>query len=276
MKKRFVQGATAVLLTASLLPAQQNLVEDLQQEIRRIRKELVQVQNERAEIKEEMKSDRAEFEEYRKRALKKMRTIKNETDSIVDVQVTFKAKRDSLSGVLAVQKSHQRQYELQQEKMRIALIDAVNETMKQTDIISPSLKEKPVSALKLLNQELTAKSVDNVEALNRLFTVVRELDNGGSSTQIVQGSSPIPEIRGTAYRFRLGTIFEAVVNAKGTVAAVWTGTDKNGQDQWELVNDAEVASQIISAVNVREGKALPTLVSLPFDKVQAEVKGENN
>jgi hypothetical protein len=79
------------------------------------------------------------------------------------------------------------------------------------------------------------------------------------SIQVSQESSPITEIRGTVYRLRIGTFFEAVVNLKGEECAVWYGAGG-----WKTLKDAAVAAQLLKAANIREGKSLPAFVKLPL------------
>ncbi len=269
MKMKCIQKVaviTALLITS--LTAQGTMsVDEYEREIQRVRRELVDIQNERVEVADQIVTDRGEFDQYRERALGKMETIRTETDSVRNESVVFQGQKDSLGGVLLYQKNRQQEFLLKQEQVRVILTNTVIATIYRAKEYSPSLREKPVSALQLLKVELEGETIDNIEGFKRLFTIVQELDNGGSSTQIIQGTSPIPEIRGTTYRFRMGTLFEAVVNAEGTRAAIWSNRDENGFDHWDMVDNITIAEQILQAVNVREGKALPTLVSLPFTAV---------
>jgi hypothetical protein len=244
-------------------------------EIKRIRKELMSVAQERERSAAEAEKDREEFEKYRKRALKRKRNIRHETDSIRLSIDALKQNKDSLNAVLAAEKSRKRQYELLQDNLRRTVIQSCELILQQSQNAPPTGASKNASSLNLLLNELQAKTIDNVEALSRLFQIIRDMVGLTSSIQIVQGTSPIPEIRGTVYRLRIGTVFEAVVNEKGTQAAVWTGYDTTGTTQWEKVTDVVIASNILAAVNVREGKKLPSLIELPFDHV-AVSEGESD
>ncbi len=245
-------------------PAMQD-VELIKKEIKRIRKELLQVQNERLRVKESVKADRADFDEYRTKALSKMRDMRSESDTLKMELDAQKLKRDSLTGAYMAIKSKEKQFDLQQDNFRSIVLENTERLLAEAEKLSPSIREKPVSALKLLKNELSTRSVDNIEAVTRLFQVARDIDNAGSNIQIVQGTSPIEEIRGTTYRLRVGTLFEAVVNTEGSMAALWKGFDDQGNDNWEMLKDPIVAGEILNAINVREGKSLPSLVKLPFE-----------
>lgn len=258
-----------VCLAGSALSQQQNLSE----EITRLRRELMQVQDERTRTREEIGKDKKDFEEYRSRTLERMRAVRRETDSTRQVIRNEASKRDSLDGMVNGVKTRIRQTELTQDGFRKQLVRACDSVMTCAQVLPPTAREKAVAALDLLRNELTTKSVDNIESVTRLFQIATDMHETSNSIQIVQGTSPIPEIRGTAYRIRLGSAFEAVVNANGTMAAVWVGYDDAGNASWEQTTDVVVAADILKAVNVREGKSLPALVALPLNTITV-VQGE--
>lgn len=241
--------------------------EDLTPEINRIRKELVSVQNERERVAEEKRKDAEDFEEYRERIRETMRSVRHETDSIELETIDYTEKRDSLDALINSVENRAKQYEMLQDGLRTHLIGAVGRVMIFAEGLPPQASEKHISALKLLENELKAKDVDNIEAVTRLFQVISDMHDLTGNIQIAQGNSPVPEIRGTSYRIRMGAFFEAVVNAKGTTAAVWTGYGEDGNPLWQVISDPAIAGEILKAVNVREGKALPELVRLPFQDV---------
>jgi len=265
-------AAIAVMLMSTLPVFGQQTAEDLEKEIARIRKELVQVQNERASVKSQAKSDREEFDSYRQTVLSKMRVLRAETDSIAALQAGFKQKNASLSGTYMNLVNGQKQYDMLHEQFRTKLLAAIGTVESRTVKLTPSAKEKPMAAVSLLRSELSTKSVDNIEAVGRLFQIVRDMDASGSSVQIVQGTSPVADVRGTTYRLRLGTLYEAVVNENGDKAAVWKGVNEKGVDQWD-VQSAEQAKEILAAVKIREGKALPRLVKIPFRDIPVTAEG---
>jgi hypothetical protein len=258
-----ISACVALAAVAQAASAQ----EDVGEEIRRLRRELMQVQEERSRTQEEIVKDKEDFGQYRKRALQRMRKIRHETDSIRQVIVTFTGKRDSLDGLVAGVKAGTKQYVLLQDGFRRELVVACDSLLVFAERLPPTGQQKAVSAIGLLKTELTTKSVDNVESVTRLLQIARDMHEVGAGLQIVQGTSPVPEIRGTTYRIRVGAFFEAVVNAAGTQAAVWTGYDENGNPQWRAIDDVTVSSQVLKAVNVREGKSLPALVQLPMTDV---------
>mgnify|MGYP000369888099 CR=1 FL=1 len=267
MRGLFIRSlAVSLAVGFFILLAAQGQQPDYEAEIKRIRQELMRVQEERERTAAEKEKDAKEFAEYRKRALKTIKEINSQTDSIRQLVLVHSAKNDSLAAVLDREKARIRGFELTQDQTRRDLAAAAERILTAASLLPPGASSRFTAAINLLKNELAAKSVDNIEAINRLSQIIRDMHEAGAGIQIVQGNSPVAEIRGTAYRIRIGAVYEAVVNAAGTMAAIWTGRDANGNDTWKVVSDPEIAAGILKAVNVREGKSLPQLVYLPFEQ----------
>jgi hypothetical protein len=154
-----------------------------------------------------------------------------------------------------------KQAEMCQDAMREKLVASCDQIIANLQNIPPMVQQNLIASTALLKNELRNKSIDNVEALNRLQQVMVRSEEVTGSIQVSQESSPISEIRGTVYRLRIGTFFEAVVNLKGEECAVWYGSGIPG---WKTIKDAGIASQILKAAQIREGKSLPSFVKLPL------------
>ncbi|MBD3420177.1 MAG: DUF3450 family protein [Chitinivibrionales bacterium] len=241
---------------------------DLDEEINRIRRELNQVQAERQRVKEETVNDRKEFAEYVDRMRKRFETIKDETDSIrADIR-TQQSKVDSLSALVNSTVAAQKQYELLQDNTRNKLMSGCSKMIGIANTFPPMASKTLTASLSYLQSELNSKAIDNVEGVNRLSQVIKDMTALTTSIQIQQGTPPVTSITGTAYRIRIGALFEAAANSKGTKAAVWDGYDDSGNPLWRLIDDPAVAANILLAVNIREGKKLPAFVKLPFNNVE--------
>lgn len=263
-------GAVVLVLLVCLSAHGQPEQGDIASEIRRIRKELLLVQEERSRLTEEKEKDRKAFNEYRKRTRKRMRQVRAETDSTEQLIEQHRLKDDSLAALVSAERARKRQIELVRDEFRMALIAGCDRASLVARTYPPMVSAKAVSATDLLRSELKTEAVDNIEGLNRLVQITQDMEEMAVGIQIVQGTSPVPEIRGTTFRIRIGTLLDAVVDAKGTRCAFWTGNSETGGPEWRLITDPLVASQVLRAVNVREGKALPTLVQLPFTHTTTE------
>jgi hypothetical protein len=176
----------------------------------------------------------------------------------------MRLQNDSLLALIRSESSRQRQYDLMQDSFRKKLIAACSRYLEKTESIPPLAAKNMRSMLSFLQSELTTKNIDNIEGLQRLAQVQKDFDAVTGSIQIAQGSSPVPEIRGTVYRLRIGCLSEAAVDVQATKYALWKGADSSGNALWELHSDPDGAAKIMEAVNIREGKALPAFAHIPF------------
>lgn len=237
---------------------------DIDKEIIRIRKELASVVSQRRDVKSEMEKDAREFAEYSKRTRIQLQSRKREIDSLKMSTTHFRLRNDSLSSIILALESSGKQTDLMQDNFRTVLIERCDKLLSVARNLPPMVSKNLYSTLMLLKSELDAKNIDNMEATQRMSQIIRDIDESTVSIQIVQGASPVAEISGTSYRLRIGSFFEAAVNAEATRYSLWKGTDESGKENWVVFNDASTAASILKSINIREGKALPGLVSLPL------------
>ncbi|MFP4163703.1 MAG: DUF3450 family protein [Chitinispirillaceae bacterium] len=241
---------------------------DIDREISRIRKELAEVSSQRQTIRDEKAREKREFTEYQKRTQKRFESIREEIDSLKALEERFSNKNDSLSALISSSEARMRQYDLMQDHFRRTLIKGLDRFRKTASELPPMISEDNVSSISFLKSESTSRTVDNIEAIQRLTQILKDMEEASSGIQIVQGPSPLSDMRGVTYRLRIGSFFEAVVNASGTKYALWDGYDKNGKEKWKISEDETMASNILEAVNIREGKALPDFVQIPISAEQ--------
>jgi hypothetical protein len=157
-------------------------------------------------------------------------------------------------------KSQQREYDIYQDKVRAKLEQLCDTLLQVAEALSPLLSTKQGTTIKFLKSEIHAATSDNLESMNRVFSILTELENRLMDIEVDQGSSPLPNITGVIYRLRIGGVFESIVDENGTQAALWNFQDR----KWELVADKNIAASIRKAVSIRTGKSVPELVNLPF------------
>lgn len=236
---------------------------DLDEEIRRIRKELASVSSQRQAVKQETASDSKDQASYKAKFENRLRTATAEADSIWELIQQHHQRNDSLSAVVTSLQSSQKQYDLLQENFRLRLIAACDQISRLASNIPPMSSKSISNPAALLKSELASRNIDNVEGLQRLIQIFNSHEELTASIQIFQGISPVPEIPGTVYRLRIGCLFEAAVQATGNRYALWNGVDSTGKEIWLTRSDPEGASQILNAINIREGKALPSFARIP-------------
>jgi hypothetical protein len=256
--KRLTGAIFLLGMAASLAVGQQV---DKESEIKRLRKELMQLQTERGKNKLDRIKDLTEFKEYAKRTAERLATVKSETNSINEQAIVQKRRNDSLAALINFANARTKQSEMCQDAMREKLTGSCDRIIANLQNIPPMVQQNLIASTALLKNELRNKSIDNVEAFNRMQQILIRSEEVSGSIQVSQESSPIAEIRGTVYRLRIGTFFEAVVNPKGEECAVWHGSGGMG---WKTIKDPAIASQILKAAQIREGKSLPSFVKLPL------------
>jgi len=237
-------------------------------EIKRARKELLQLQTERKKNRLETDKDQKNFKAYTTRTAERFAMIKNETDSINGQITVQKSRNDSLAALVNSANARIRQYEMSQETLRKKLLVTCDQLTIHLKDLPPMVRQNLVASAALLKNELRNKSVGNVEAFNRIQQIMARAEETTGSIQVSQESSPVAEIRGMVYRLRIGAFFEAVVNLKGEECAVWYASDSTG---WRTIEDPSIAGEILKAANIREGKTMPSFVNLPL--VADKMKG---
>lgn len=257
--KRSISAILLLSVAAPLVFAQQD---DKENEIKRVRKEIMQLQTERQKNKMDRIKDLTEFKEYSKRTAERLAALKTETSAITQQIASQQRRSDSLSALFDYANAQVKQVDMSQDAMREKLAGSCDQLIASCQTLPPMVRQNLVASAALLKNELRNKNVDNVEAFNRMQQIMTRTEEAAGSIQVSQESSPITEIRGTVYRLRIGAFFEAIVNLKGEECAVWYGDGAN--PEWKTIKDPAIASQILKAANIREGKALPAFVKLPL------------
>ncbi|MBN1981610.1 MAG: hypothetical protein JW795_08770 [Chitinivibrionales bacterium] len=251
-------------LTESLWSQQQD---DIDTEIGRFRKELAQTMMQRQKNREELERDIKEAETYKIRTMKRFSDMQSEMSSMkkeISIQGT---KRDSIAALIVLEQSRQQQLALSQEALRVTLIKSCVRIKSDAEALPPMIRQQNIAAVELLKSELEQKTIDNIEALNRFVQILNRMMDATSTIQVSQESSPIPEIRGTVYRIRMGTLVESIVDMKGEHAAVWISSNLRKPAAWIPVENKEYSAMLLKAASIREGKALPAFAGmvLPVD-----------
>lgn len=230
---------------------------DLNEDILRIKRELKNVQQQREEVKKERNQDRAEFEAYKKRFAEKKIQFQEDNDSISLLIKEIDEENDSLLSEIVSVKANIEQKELLQDQFRQTVFKKSNQFLDMISKLPPLAAKQIRGSLDYLVSEINAQTVDNSEALHRLMQIIHDYRELSAEIDIVEGISPVKNVPGTVYRLRIGTVFEAIVDAKGENAFIWAESG-----EWKECDSS--ALSILEAVEVRGGKKVPVMVDLPF------------
>ena len=238
---------------------------DVENEIGRIKKELSQARVERQKVAEDISKDAREFADYGQRAVARKSEGIAETDSIKRETALTVKKSDSLAAVISGLQLKRKQYDLMQEAFRQSVLAACARIQSFAKTTPDGASNQIVGSLTFLMNDCSSKAIDNVEAVRRLMQIIQNLDEASAAIQVGQETAAVPEIRGAGSMLRIGDIFEAVIDEEGKVCAFWHGADARGQGRWDVVRDPAAAAVVLKAINVRQGKALPSFVDVPYD-----------
>ena len=255
-----------VLLAVSSVSAESmdNSIKEIETKIDYVRKELRKLQKERQSLRDDYKTDAVEFQTYRKMVLQKKRELVTEIDTVKLVVKKESERKDELSTKFNSLKNREANIIASNKQLSRELVGNINSVLTIQNSLPPLTKESILSSLEILKKELESGGIDNIEAMNRYFTILETIDNIPSTVQVTQGNSNLPFIRGMVYRVRLGSVYEAVVNIDGTKAGLWRGYDENGTPIFEELTDELQAAEILHSVHIREGKSIPAIGSFPF------------
>jgi TolA-binding protein len=233
-------------------------------EIARLRKELIQTQVDCDRTVQEIEKDKKDFEAYRSRTAQRMAQTQSQLDTLKSEIAVQSRGNDALAAQISGVIAQRREIELSQDEFRSKLIENCNAMQPVIKKLPPLIMAPTLSGLSLLINDLTTKSTDIVDGCSRIVQILSKLDEASAGLQISQENSPAPDIRGMVYRLRIGTIFEGVVDTKGEKSAVFTGWGADNAPRWKYMESAGTSAAMLEAVNIREGRALPAFVNLPL------------
>jgi hypothetical protein len=238
--------------------------DELDREITRLKKEITRVEAQRENEARQMKTERTEFRAYQERTAARISSINHQTDSVRAVQQRTEHRNDSLRAALGAVQAGIREQELLGKNVRSVIASALKKLQYELPDLPPLITEQYSGPVSYLLTELEAGSVENTEALYRFMRLVQDLRTVSQEIQVVEGASPVAQLRGSVYRLRIGAVFEAVVDAEGRKAFLWTSAGERTDTVWVPAGNETTAGALLKAVRIREGKTVPELVDLPI------------
>lgn len=245
---------------------------EMDRELRSLKKEITRVQGQRQREAEAVKKEREEFRAYQERTKQRKANIGVQTDSINGVQQQTQRRNDSLRAVLTSVQARIREQELSDKRIHAVIIVGVKKLQEELPYLPPLIRDQYEGPISYLLSELTAGSVESTEALYRMVRIVQDLRNVAREIQVVEGISPVTQLRGMVYRLRIGAIFEAIVDTEGRNAFLWTSAEGDHDSVWVPVDNKATATALLKAVHIREGTTVPELVELPLGMGLSGVK----
>lgn len=271
---RWVVISCCITISASGLFAEEN--DELNREIVRLENEISRVKAQRREEAQHVKKENWEFADYQKRTARRISTITARTDSLQQQLQQASLFNDSLSARLDDIKTAIHEEQLHKRSLGHEIIKAVQTLRDKLNSFPPMIREQYTGSLSYLIGEVKGGTVENTEALHRLMRIVGDVRTVAQEIQVLEGTSPLQEVRGTVARLRIGAVFEAVYDQKSNSAYVWIPPRDTVPEGWQTVDDESSVAAIAKTIQMREGKVVPELLALPFGKRENCSKGGDN
>jgi hypothetical protein len=245
---------------------------DVDNDIARLRKELHQIQTQRQNNRQDMEAEQKDFAAYRVRITKRLTSVRSDIDSLKRETVRNQSRSDSLSSLIQSAQLKKRDIELSREALKTRLRSSCDKLDVMAMRLCPQSQGQIRSSIELVKTDLASKTIECPEAFARCSQIISLMRDATGSIQTSSENSPLPDIRGASVRLRVGSVMDAVTDPKGTVCYLWKGNNPDGSPLWQAAPDKLIGPEIVHAVAVREGKALPSFVNLPLAIVR---KGAN-
>jgi hypothetical protein len=236
--------------------------EELRAEIRDLKAKISQTRKRTEETRAKAGKDREAYDAYTAKHGRHVAAQRAEVDSLKRTHARLQVQADSLAGAIRDVRARQRGQTRRQDGMIRSLAFLCDSLVAVVKRLPPSNVTSQLGALQFLGGELASGAVDNVEAVERMWQIMDALERSAQSVEVYTGPSPVPEIPGQVSFIRLGHAYLALVDDKGSAAAVWTVGDSAGA--WLQLDDPAQRAALRQCVRIRQGGAVPQLVDMPF------------
>ncbi len=165
---------------------------------------------------------------------------------------------DSLSRVVSKITWKRDELKLKQKKFSKAILKELKVFVEKLALAPVEFTDKQRKSALYLQNELASGSIDNGEAVERLWQITEDLTEQQQIIDVWNGSSTCDSISGTVHFLRFGYGYLACVNEEATKGAIWY------EDSWMLIDSPKEITAIRNAVKIRNGNMVPEIIGLPI------------
>lgn len=235
--------------------------DELDDQISSLSKEIKSIDKEINKVKVDEEKDLQKFKKYKDRTLTYQNSIKVETGSLRSQIAALSISNDSINTLIYSIENRIKNINLKDKNVRLTLINNCKELDILANQLPPSISNSLSSSIQFLKNELKQNSVSNIEGIHRIGKIVSQIQDYEMSIQVGQTTSPLKDINGQVNVLRIGTCFEALVDNDAKICALW---DLTQEEQWKIIDNPNVAKNILEAIRIHEGKSIPSLANIPF------------
>lgn len=236
--------------------------DDLDDQISSLSKEIKSINKEISKVKEDEEEDLQKYNKYKANTKAYQDNIKNETGLLRSQIAALSISNDSINSIIYNIENRINNINIKDENLRQTLIKNCIRLNDLSKSLPPSISKSLMNSIEFLKNELNQKSVSNLEGIHRFGKIVAQIQDYEMSIQVGQSSSPIKDINGQVNVLRIGTCFEAIVDNDAKICALW---DLNQDENWKIIDNPEIAKNILEAIRIHEGKSIPSLAKIPFE-----------
>jgi hypothetical protein len=263
----------------TLAAEEKEALEDLEKTIKNLNSKIANTEKQTNDIKEKIKNDEKSFLKYKRQYDDLFKRQKEELDTLKIDYSRLQVKTDSLVTRIFEVKQKYAELDLLQKRFKKLIIASCNHLKETLFLLPPGNIQSQITAVDFLHSELAVNAVDNIEALERLWQILKSLSEGSQSIEVFPGQSPVPFISSQVDFIRLGYAYLAIVNEKGTSGALWIPSEDSIGGEWKEIKNPQQLLALKKCVNIRQGNSVPEIVGIPFNHVifpdEKETDGRN-
>lgn len=260
-------GRTASLALLVLIPTvlAGPVENQLQSEIDAVKKQIAQTQSQIDKVKSDRENDKHAYLGYTKQFGSYYVKLKSELDSINSDSRQVKRDLAVLNRQIDSLGSREDELNHLSVALREALLDAGQRMLALLASSSPGSVAGQRIPLEFLMSEIRGLTIDNNEAIERLWQIYQSIDDLTERVEVFTGASPVDFIPGQADFLQIGLAYLGCVNEQGTLGAQWVPVSPDSGTWVALPRQAD-AQALHQAIKVRQGNAVPQIVHVPFDQ----------
>ncbi|MDG5813634.1 DUF3450 family protein [Chitinispirillales bacterium ANBcel5] len=206
--------------------------------------------------------------DYENRAL----SLQQERDSLNALVERLNERRGSLEAQSGVIQARSTNYRAQTRSLLHAIRDNCRQFHDSLQHLALFNMDRQLHALRFLEGELAAGTVDAVEGLERYWQIVGQIEQASQKIETWSGSSPHAAVSGEVTFLRLRFVWLAFINNDNSKGYLWDSSN----DEWSMIENASDIVEIREASNLISGSAAPRLVKLPFSHTISATEKESD
>ncbi|KMQ49808.1 hypothetical protein CHISP_3272 [Chitinispirillum alkaliphilum] len=235
--------------------------QEVRSEIDQYRSKIEEIRKKIDHTNQKAHQDSVAFAQYVTDHEERARRLSSETDSLSALIKRLNSTRDSLEARVAASDVQTGNYRAQSRNLLRAIGSNCKELIDSLGHLSMFNADNLVSALKFLEGEISAGSVGAVEALERYWQIVTQIENASQRIETWSGPAPVPSVQGDFTWLRIGFVWVGCVSNDGNTGYMW----QNDTEEWVQIESLVQLSSISKAARLTSGMAAPELVSIPFN-----------